>query len=96
MVLNWLVASQRSGYDMAWACVGGVPPAVVLPGEERTDTLRIMGPSAYDGITHEPLGVLQGRFQIGYDTQGCASSDPSCSLAGSYIRSNVFDVRLAP
>jgi hypothetical protein len=70
-----------SGYDQVWACVG-TSPLEFPPGAVRTDSLLIQGPNAYDGGSHEPLGVLTGSFRLEYQTQRCAEETPACAQAG--------------
>jgi hypothetical protein len=85
-----LVASSNgetmSGYNGALACVGHDNPIVVAPGETRVDTLVIAGPTVWDGRTHQPLGTLEGTFQLQYVGDACNASN-GC-------RSDPFTVRL--
>src|SRR5512135_2144440 len=70
-----------SGYDPTWACPYS-PALELLPAATRTDTLTIFGPTARDGITHQALGVLSGRFRLEYQTRQCADDTPGCGSAG--------------
>ena len=85
--------ASQSGWDGAWACTG-VPVLAFPPGAVRTDSLLIQGPNAYNGITHEPLGVLAGSFRLAYQTQLCAEDTPECLQAGPRVASAPFQVRL--
>lgn len=91
----WGIASVdegvRPGWGYAWACVGTTTIAM-SPGESRTDTLRVIGPTSYDGVTKEPLGVLEGSFRLVYAMRPCAGSCSSDWTLGS----NAFRVTLAP
>jgi hypothetical protein len=73
-------STEGAGYNPSWACVGGVSPIVIAPGETRTDTLTLHGPDAYDNRLGKYLGVLAGTFRVGY--------------GGQY--SNEFDIKLPP
>lgn len=84
----------QSGYDPAWACVGHDDPIVVRPGATRTDTLLIRGPNAWDGSTAQPLGVLEGEFQLTYTARTCRS-DTGCELPDGMSASSPFRVRVA-
>lgn len=82
---------SRSGYDPAWACVGHDRPIEVAAGATRVDTLRIEGPTAFDGRTHEPIGRVVGRFRLVYDVW--LGKDEGASRAPNLIRaSNAFVV----
>lgn len=84
----------RAAYDPIWACGGHDRPIVVRPGEARVDTLRLSGPNVWDGVTHQPDGVLEGRFQLSYQAYACPEP-VRCPLPAAYnARSNVFEVRL--
>ncbi len=78
-----------SGYNPVWACTAA-PAIEFQPGATRTDTLTLFGPTAYDGITHQPLGVLAGRFRLEYLTDRC----PGCTEAGPRVASSPFQVLL--
>lgn len=84
----------QSGYDPAWACVGHESPIVVRAGETRTDTLLVRGPNGWDGRTSQPLGVLEGEFQLVYGVRTCRS-ETGCPLADENSRSSPFRVRVA-
>jgi hypothetical protein len=82
---------QDSGYSPIKACGEIIPtPVIVLqPGEARTDTLRIEGPTAWDHHTKRPLGILAGRFRLVYELYPCKGA-----LDCDEVRSNEFEVRL--
>lgn len=84
---------SQSGWGAAWACPS-VPVLEFPPGAVRTDSLLFQGPTAYDGITHEPLGVLIGSFRLRYETRNCADETPRCYQAGPRVESGPFEVRL--
>jgi len=84
---------EESGWTAAWACP--YAPALEFPaGAVRSDTLLVEGPSAYDGTTHEPIGVLAGRFRLSYMTRTCADDACGCGQAGPRVASGSFEVRL--
>jgi hypothetical protein len=85
--------TSRSGYEAPWACTG-VSPLQFAPGARRTDSLLILGPNVYNGITHEPLGVLAGSFRLEYETYRCAEGTPECVRPGPRVASAPFLVRL--
>ena len=87
-------APWRAAYDPIWACGGHDRPIVVRPGEARVDTLRLSGPNVWHGVTHQPDGVLEGRFQLSYQVRPCPEA-VRCPLPDPHHeRSNVFEVRL--
>lgn len=86
--------SDRSGYSWFYACAGHNHPIAVRPGSVRIDTLHISGPNSWDHFTKESSGVLEGKFQLGYDVLTCRSGD-GCDLPDSLSQSNEFEVRLA-
>ncbi len=82
-----------SGYFLPWACVGHDRQFELPPGASRTDTLDIVGPTAWDGHTGVPLGALEGRFRLRYDVR-TAPADGADLAPDSLARSNLFDVTL--
>jgi hypothetical protein len=84
---------QSAAYNPTWGCVGHDSPIVVLPGMTRTDSLRILGPNAWDGRTNEPFGNLTGRFRLSYVVATCRAVS-GCELPGHPRESNDFEVRL--
>jgi hypothetical protein len=78
--LEWPVSAEGAAYNGAWACVGGVTPIVVASGATRVDTITLRGPLAYEHDTQQPLGVLAGKFRIGYGAK----------------LSNAFQIKLPP
>ena len=87
-----IAGKERSGYSPAWGCVGHDQAIVVGPGEARTDTLRISGPTAVDGRTKQPLGALRGRMQLFYQVQACPQE--ACAVLSEVGASNAFEVRM--
>jgi len=83
----------ESAYNAPWACVGHHNPIVVAPGATRLDTLRIVGPYATDGVTGQPLGVLEGRFLLFYSASCADGLD--CPLPRPLYRSHSFTVTVA-
>jgi hypothetical protein len=83
------MGSAESAYDMAWACVGHDQQIPVAPGAERVDTLRIIGPNAWDGHTKEANGTLEGSFQLHYRVSACPG-EGDCPWVS--VRSNEFAV----
>ena len=84
VVLHPEAAGARSAYDPIWACVGGAQPIVIRPGAERVDTLIVQGPTVFNGVTGEPLGVAEGTMSLRLASEGRP------------VMSNRFSVSLAP
>lgn len=83
-----------SGYSPAWGCTGN-EPFRMRPGESRTDTLRLSGPTSYDGVTGASFGALEGTMRLGYDIRLSAHGDPP-NTPRLMRTSNTFEVSLAP
>ena len=83
----------ESAYEPAWSCVGHDDWIVVQPGAVRVDTLRISGPTVWDGRTGEIRGKLAGRFRLVYLARSCPQ-DIGCPLPDSRVASNEFEVRI--
>ena len=82
--------SGESAWNPAWGCVGHSESIALEPGETRTDTYQLTGPtSSKDG---QPLGEMEGLFRLFYRTLACADSD-ECEASG--IISNAFRIELA-
>jgi hypothetical protein len=81
---------QDSGYSPIEMCAEIIPTPVIIlqPGEARTDTLRIQGPTAWDGHTKRPFGILAGHFRLAYELYPCKGA-----LDCDEVRSNEFEVR---
>ena len=86
---------REAAYDPTWACVGHDVPIVVLPGGIRRDSLRLVGPNAWDGRTNKPFGDLVGRFRLSYVVGTCRTVT-GCEVPGRFRESNEFEVRLGP
>ena len=86
---------REAAYNPVWACVGHGVPIIVLAGMTRTDSLRIVGPTAWDGRTKKPLGDLVGRFRLSYIVGTCRAVT-GCEVPGRVHESNEFEVRLRP
>ncbi len=76
----------RAAYDPIWACGGHDLAVAVRPGEAWVDTLRLSGPNVWHGVTHQPDGVLERRFQLSYQVRSCPDpdrcpfrTDPTCA-----------------
>ncbi len=85
--------SWGSIFNRAWACVGHDRQLQVLPGATRIDTLDLLGPNAFDGITKKPYGTFDGRVRIIYAVQTCRG-DGECRLPYNDGVSNVVDVKV--
>lgn len=82
-----------SAYSGVVAGVGHDRQIAVQPGETRVDTLRLRGPTMWDGRTGDPFGRLDGVMRLVYQAQGCRG-DGACPLPDSVAVSNVFRVVL--
>jgi hypothetical protein len=85
---------NRPAYDQIWACVGHDYPFEVWPGTTRVDTLRLVGPTAWDGRTGEGIGRVEGRFRLGYHGGVCRRRSDLCRRPDSTWYSNAFSVRV--
>ena len=82
-----------AAYDPVWACVGHDKQIAVAPGATRVDSLTLMGPNAFDGVTHKGFGVLNGRFRLVFGPQSC-TGDGQCPRTADALRySNEFAVQ---
>ena len=79
----------RAAYSPAWNCAGSDNKLSVEPGETRVDTIRLWGPTSWDGRTRQPRGVLDGTFRLAYTLDGCPVG---VACRTPYIRSQPFDV----
>lgn len=59
----------ESAYNAVWACVGHDRHFRVEPGESRTDTLHIKGPTGWSAEV--PYGKLEGVFELAYFVGWC-------------------------
>lgn len=90
-----IVSADRDtsvAYSPGWACPG---PSYfrVEPGLTRVDTLFVRGPNAFNGLTGEVFGVLEGRFVLSYDWYACTDETPQCtSPIHGKARSGTFTV----
>ena len=67
--------------------------AWVLRGATQVDSLTLMGPNAFDGVTHKGFGVLNGRFRLVFGPQSC-TGDGQCPRTADALRySNEFAVQ---
>ena len=82
-----------SAYDPVPDAVGHDRQIAVGPGETRADTFRLRGPTAWDGDTGVPFGLLEGEMRVAYRAQGCRG-DGACPLPDSVALSNPFTVAL--
>jgi len=86
--------SSGSAYSPVWSCAAHAKQIVVKPGATRVDTLAISGPATWSGLTKKAIGVLEGRFRLGYSPQSCPG-DGKCAIVADSLRySNEFSVRL--
>jgi len=89
----------QSAYSEVCAGFGFVG---IEPGESRSDTIRISGPSTWKFGTNEPLGETEGVYRLEYplahtclNEEGTFVGD-NCRMQESDIpASNEFDVKLA-
>ena len=86
--------TSRSGYEKYWF-LDATTAIPLRPGEVRRDTLRIEGPTARDGRTQEPIGVLEGSFRLLYIASREENATYGRPLPDRLSRSNVFEVRIA-
>lgn len=87
--------TQRAAYARMWACVRHDSPIVIPPRATRVDTLKIVGPRAWDGRTNSPLGKLEGDFRLVYEVRPCHGGRPNCLASSEFQSSQAFRVRLA-
>jgi hypothetical protein len=85
----------EAAYNPVWSCVGHDHPIVVGRGETRVDSLRIVGPNAWDEYTSQPFGTLTGAFRLSYPVAACPDGY-GCRAMPSSVESNEFEVRLKP
>jgi hypothetical protein len=81
---------MASAYDPQWSCGASEQGIVVESGQVRTDTLRLRGPWVRSGEAGEPVGLLDGTFQLVY-TITCTSCD---NPQPKRVNSNSFIIRL--
>jgi hypothetical protein len=88
--------SSGSAYSPALACAAHYKQIVVGPGVTRVDTIPVSGSATWSGVTKKPIGILEGRFRLGYAPQKC-QGDGACEIVVDSLRySNEFSVHLAP
>jgi hypothetical protein len=80
----------RSAYSPVWACPGSTP-ITLGPGESRTDSLHIQGPTGVDGITGEVMGSFEGAKRLSLSVSRCSVQGP-CEHGEYFVRSQVFTV----
>jgi hypothetical protein len=80
-----------SVFRRLWGCVGHDRQIEVASGTTRTDTLDLVGPSAFEGGTGRPLGRFDGRLRLSYNVQACRGG-AGCGLPVGAGLSNAFDV----
>lgn len=81
----------ESAYNGAWACVGHDRQFRIEPGESRTDTLHISGPTMWSaGVPH---GKLEGVFELGYGVRLCPGECQDAAPEEASI-SNQFEVEM--
>lgn len=85
---------EDAAWTPTWACAAFRWHEPLAPGDARTDTFRIDGPTGWDGRTGQPIGLLEGRFRLEYDLRTCWSTATHCPAPDSLGISNAFEVRL--
>lgn len=78
-----VTAGTRSAFNPAWGCLGGVAPIEIRPGAARVDTLIIHGPTVFNGVTGEPVGIAEGTMvlRLASESRRLVSNRFSVSLA---------------
>jgi hypothetical protein len=84
---------KKSAFNPGWSCTGTQTLIGVEPGAVRVDTFVVRGPTRFDGVTHEPFEVIQGRMRLGYAAAWDCGSD-LCPLPDSLSLTNEFAVRV--
>ncbi|MEM6784667.1 MAG: hypothetical protein AAF624_13140 [Bacteroidota bacterium] len=84
---------QTSAFNTILSGVSHDQQIAVAPGETRADTLRLRGPTSWDGRTGEAFGELEGVMELAYFVRACQSERP-CATPNSGAVSNVFEVVL--
>ena len=82
--------NQGAAYDPPWAC-GSSGCFVVPPRTTRVDTLNIVGPNSWDGVTGEPFGPMEGTFRLRYNVWWCRGAT-ACKAPTAESTSNAFRV----
>jgi hypothetical protein len=85
-------STAESGYAQPRACVGHDQQFEIIPGAVRIDTLQVEGPNTFDGRTHQPIGITEGRFRLYYDVR-LSPGDGAAPAPDSLRVSNAFVVR---
>lgn len=80
-----------AAYSRFWGCVGHDQQFAVAPGAARVDTLRISGPTAWQGGAY--LGLLEGLFRLRYSVR-TGPGDGAPEAPDDLESSNVFEVRI--
>jgi hypothetical protein len=93
----WMVgavdAPPGSAYLRVSSGVGHDRQIAVAPGAVRIDTLRVVGPNMWDGLTETVFGALEGPMRLVYEPQSCRG-DGACRLPYEVATSDTFEVRL--
>lgn len=88
-------SAEESAYHGPGACVGHDNHIEVLPGKTRQDVLEIRGPTSFDGVTGEHLGLIEGTFQLSYDAYPCAEEGDCEHLPKAQRFSAPFEVTVS-
>lgn len=86
-------SQQTSAFNTILTGVSHDQQIAVAPGETRTDTLRLGGPTSWDGRTGEAFGELEGVMELAYFARACQRERP-CATPITGAVSDVFEVVL--
>ena len=83
-------SEEESAWSPVWACVGHSENIVLEPGQVRSDTYQLEGPTVSQNA--QPLGMMEGLFRLTYRARPCPA-DEQC--AATDLVSNAFRIELA-
>jgi hypothetical protein len=88
-----MVSVLASAYALPEVCVGHDMHFRLDPDEIRSDTFSFVGPNAWNHLTGEPAGAIEGRFRLVYKVFACAQpSECRPAIPDSLTSSSLFGV----
>ena len=83
------------GYNnTSGACLSGLQPIVVAPGETRRDSFRAVGSTILDANTNLPIWTMEGQFRLAVEAKICPTPTTCTPAPDAQLRSTPFTVRL--